>query len=210
MDIKQLLAIDKVFFENTVPAAKSAGDEVWQQTQAAITYRTMIVDARLTGGIDISGNARLIDIVGVENSLVPATDLFTKLSYLGLNCRLNTDAYMQQIGAGHLSENDVAVAFSHSGRSIDTIKALRLAKSRGAHTIVVTDSPDAPIGNWADVRLLAGRGERTIYGNAIFSRTAHIAMVDILYMSVILSDYGRFSTELDRSGRYIQDRGAAV
>ena len=117
---------------------------------------------------------------------------------------------MQQIGAGHLSENDVAVAFSHSGRSIDTIKALRLAKSRGAHTIVVTDSPDAPIGNWADVRLLAGRGERTICGNAIFSRTAHIAMVDILYMSVILSDYGRFSTELDRSGRYIQDRGTAI
>lgn len=160
--------------------------------------------------VSLIANARLIDIVGVENSLVPATDLFTKLSYLGLNCRLNTDAYMQQIGAGHLSENDVAVAFSHSGRSIDTIKALRLAKSRGVRTIVVTDSPDAPIGNWADVRLLAGRGERTIYGNAIFSRTAHIVMVDILYMSVILSDYGRFSTELDRSGRYIQDRGTAI
>ena len=160
--------------------------------------------------VSLIANARLIDIVGVENSLVPATDLFTKLSYLGLNCRLNTDAYMQQIGAGHLSENDVAVAFSHSGRSIDTIKALRLAKSRGARTIVVTASPDAPIGNWAAGRQLAGRGARTIDGNAIFSRTAHIVMVDILYMSVILSDYGRFSTELDRSGRYIQDRGTAI
>ena len=65
---------------------------------------------------------------------------------------------MQQIGAGHLEPDDVVVAFSHSGRSADTIKALRLAKSRDAHTIVITNTPDAPIGNWADVRA-AGRPE---------------------------------------------------
>lgn len=164
----------------------------------------------LRKAVSMITDARLIDIVGVENSLVPATDLFTKLSYLGLNCRLNTDAYMQQISAGHLIDTDVTIAFSYSGRSSDTIKAVRLAKSRNARTIVVTNAPDAPICNWADVRLLAGRGDRPIYGNAIFSRTAHIAMVDILYMSVILNDYGRFSTELDRSGRYIQDRGLDV
>uniref|UniRef100_UPI003AB1B041 MurR/RpiR family transcriptional regulator n=1 Tax=Bifidobacterium pullorum TaxID=78448 RepID=UPI003AB1B041 len=161
----------------------------------------------LRKAVSLITRARLIDIIGVENSMVPATDLFTKLNYLGLTCRLNADAYMQQIGAGHLEPDDVVVAFSHSGRSADTIKALRLAKSRDAHTIVITNTPDAPIGNWADVQLLAGQEDRKIYGSAIFSRTAHIAMVDILYMAVILSDYGRFSTELDRSGRYIQDRG---
>lgn len=151
--------------------------------------------------------ARMIDIIGVENSMVPATDLFTKLSYVGLHCRLNTDAYMQQIGAGHLDEGDVALAFSYSGSSSDTVKALRLAKSRGARTIAVTNAAGSPICNWADICLLAGRGEHSIYGNAIFSRVAHTTLVDMLYMGVILSDYGRFSTELDRSGRYIQDRG---
>lgn len=157
--------------------------------------------------VALLAGADLIDVIGVENSLAPATDLFTKLSYLGLRCRMNADAYLQQIAAGHLSGGDVAVAFSYSGASADTVKALRLAKSRGARTIAVTNAPGSPICNWADVALLAGRGERTIYGNAIFSRAAHVVMVDMLYMGVILSDYGRFSTELDRSGRTIQDRG---
>lgn len=159
--------------------------------------------------VDLLTAAGLIDIIGVENSMVPAMDLFTKLSYLGLHCRITADAYLQQINTGHLGNKDVAIAFSYSGSSRDTIKALQLAKAQGAHTIAVTNASDAPIRNWTDVILLVGRGERTIYGNAIFSRVSHIALVDMLYMGVILSDYGRFAAELDRSGKYIQDRGFA-
>ncbi|PVV36402.1 MurR/RpiR family transcriptional regulator, partial [Bifidobacterium bifidum] len=109
-------------------------------------------------------------------------------------------------GAGHLTKDDTAIAFSHSGSSADTVKALQLAKSAGAHTIAVTNNTGTPLANWADVTLLTGRGDMAIYGNAIFSRVAHSITVDMLYMSVILSDYGRFSTELDRSGRIIADR----
>ena len=32
-----------------------------------------------------------------------------------------------------------------------------------------------------------------MYGKAIFSRVADLAVVDMLYMAVILSDYERFS-----------------
>ena len=42
--------------------------------------------------IALIAEAGFIDIFGVENSLTPATDLFTKLGYLGLTCRLSTDA----------------------------------------------------------------------------------------------------------------------
>lgn len=77
--------------------------------------------------------SRMIDIYGVENSMSPALDLCTKLTYLGLQCRFNADAYLQQIGAGHLTKDDTAIAFSHSGSSADTVKALKLAKSAGAH-----------------------------------------------------------------------------
>ena len=74
--------------------------------------------------VALLAESEFIDIFGVENSLTPAMDLFTKLGYLGLTCRLNTDAYLQQIGAGHLPHGAVAVAFSHSGSSADTVKAL--------------------------------------------------------------------------------------
>lgn len=92
--------------------------------------------------------SRMIDIYGVENSMSPALDLCTKLTYLGLQCRFNADAYLQQIGAGHLTKDDTAIAFSHSGSSADTVKALKLAKSAGAHTIAVTNNTGTPLANW--------------------------------------------------------------
>ena len=45
-----------------------------------------------------------------------------------------------------------------------------------------------------------------MYGNAIFSRVADLAVVDMLYMAILLSDYERFSHNLDRSGQVIADR----
>ncbi|MBT1176700.1 MurR/RpiR family transcriptional regulator [Bifidobacterium callimiconis] len=156
--------------------------------------------------VAILTRARIIDIYGVEDSITPAEDLLTKLTYLGLQCRLHTDAYLQQISAGHLTDADAAVAFSYSGSSEDTVKALRLARNQGAGTIAVTNSTGTPIVNWADICLHAGHGERTIYGNAIFSRISHTAIVDMLYMGVILSDYTRYSSALDDSGRYIRDK----
>lgn len=154
-------------------------------------------------------SARLIDLYSVENSCAPASDLLTKLTYLGLRCRFCTDAYLQQISAAHLRKGDVAVAFSRSGRSVDTVKALRLAKKAGAATIAVTGERTALLSRYADLTLSVGGGGQTVYGNAIFSRVADLAVVDMLYMGIILSDYERFSRNLDRSGQVIADRGYA-
>ena len=153
--------------------------------------------------------ARSIQIYAVENSMTPAQDLLTKLAYLGLDCQLHTDAYLQQISAAHLGPGDAAVAFSHSGCSVDTVKALRLAKKSGAGTIVISGAREPMLGKCADVCLWVGSAGTSIYGNAIFSRIPDLAVVDMLYMGVILSDYERFSRNLDRSGAVIADRGYA-
>lgn len=48
----------------------------------------------LSRAVRMLATARTIDIYGVENSFTPASDLLTKLTYLGLNCRMHTDAMM--------------------------------------------------------------------------------------------------------------------
>ena len=63
-----------------------------------------------------------------------------------------------------------------------------------------------PIVRYADVALGVGGTAQTVYGKAIFSRVADLAVVDMLYMAVILSDYERFSHNLDHSGQVIADR----
>ena len=156
--------------------------------------------------VGLIAHARVIDVYGVEDSITPATDLVCKLSYLGLQARLHSDAYLQQISATHLTEQDMAIAYSYSGSSSDTVKALRLAKNAGAATLGITNVAGTPMANWADITLFAGQGKRTIYGNAIFSRISHIALTDMLYMGVILTDYPRFAAALDRSGRAVSDR----
>ena len=154
----------------------------------------------------ILAGAQFIDIYGVENSCAPASDLLTKLTYLGLPCRFHTDAYLQQIGAAHLRPGAAAIAFSHSGKSMDTVKALRLAQKAGAVTIAVAGGEDPVLFRYADVALGVGGTAQTVYGKAIFSLVADLAVVDMLYMAVILSDYERFSHNLDHSGQVIADR----
>ena len=61
----------------------------------------------LDRAVRMLATARTIDIYGVENSCTPASDLLTKLTYLGLCCRMHTDAYLQQIAAAHLGVADV-------------------------------------------------------------------------------------------------------
>ena len=133
----------------------------------------------LDRAVRMLATARTIDIYGVENSCTPAGDLLTKLTYLGLCCRMNTDAYLQQIGAAHLGVADVAVAFSHSGCSMDTVKALKLAQKAGAGTIAITSRKNPLLARYADVCLCTGGEEAVIYGTAIFSRIPDLAVVDL-------------------------------
>lgn len=161
----------------------------------------------LSRAVRMLATARTIDIYGVENSFTPASDLLTKLTYLGLNCRMHTDAYLQQISAAHLGVADVAVAISHSGCSVDTVKALKQARKTGAGTIAITSSQESMLAKCADVCLSTGGQDLSIYGTAIFSRIPDLAVIDLLYMGIIQSDYERFSRNLDKSGAVIADRG---
>ena len=105
-----------------------------------------------------------------------------------------------------IHEGDILVIGSGSGKTASMQLFAKQAKSHGAKTIAITNAIGAPLASWADVTLLTGRDSHTIYGNAVFSRVADTALVDMLYMGVILSGYGRFSTALDESGRMIRDR----
>ena len=155
--------------------------------------------------VEALANARLIDIYGVENSEATALDLLTKLLYLGLPCRYFSDCYHQQIAAGALTPGDVAVGISYSGESKDTVDSLRKAKKAGARTIAVTNFKDAAISRYADI-LICTSQEQLMYGDAIFSRSCQILVVDMIYMGIISLDYDRFTDRLKRCEKVVQEK----
>lgn len=155
--------------------------------------------------IDVLNHARMIDIYSVENSNVAARDLLTKLLYLGLNCRYMDDSYHQRICAGNLTKDDVAIGISYSGCSEDTVEAVKSAKRSKATTIVITNFRDSVISQYADL-LICTSQEQLFYGDAIFSRTSQLALVDMIYMGLIISNYDKYAQKLDASSRLIQDK----
>ena len=150
-------------------------------------------------------SAGQVAVYYVENSATVANDLVTKLLYLGINCVTYNDVYLQQISAGNLGEQDVAIGISYSGTSKSTVDVMKLAKRKGASTIVLTNYDDVLIGKYADIMLCTGNRQQ-LYGNAIFSRTSQIAVVDMIYTGIILRDYPKYTKKLDDSSRIVRNQ----
>ena len=159
-----------------------------------------ISNQSLEEAIDLIINAKRINIYGVENSMTVINDLANKLLYSGLDVRFYNDIYMQNLSANNLNEEDLAIGISYSGTTKDTVEVIKRAKNSGAKTLIITNFEKSMISNYADVVIHTSNSKNDIYGNAIFSRTSQIVIVDMLYMGVILSDYNRFSKTLDING----------
>jgi DNA-binding MurR/RpiR family transcriptional regulator len=152
--------------------------------------------------IQMIKDADKIDIYSVENSNSVSWDLATKLLYLGLNCRMFQDSYLQKICANNLTSKDLVIGISYSGSSIDTVDAVKLAKKRNAKVIVMTNFENTRIARYADV-VLKTSDEQLFYGDAIFSRSTQIALVDMIYMGIIQSDFEKYTKILESNSKII-------
>lgn len=146
-----------------------------------------------------------VGIFSVEDSNSVAIDLQTKLMYLGISCEYNCDYYLQSIQAGHMSTGDVAVGISYTGTSINTVDVLKSARNRGATTIAITNFTDTPLAEAADIMILTS-DRQFLQGNDIFSRTVHMAVVDMIYVGLMAMDFDKYSEQLSKSGRMISKR----
>lgn len=152
----------------------------------------------LIRAVDAIAKAEGVFLIAVENSCAVAEDLATKLIYLGIKATFHTDPYRQSVGAASLGERDVALAISYTGLSKSSIEALSAAKLSGAQTVVITNWEKAPINRCADIILNTGN-QQYFYGGAIFSRCAQLALVDMLYTGLLLTDYERFTRKLEKN-----------
>lgn len=143
-------------------------------------------------------SANRIEVFGVGNSGSIALDFVSKLVRIGLNANYYADNHLSQLSTVSLSDKDVAIAISHSGSTIDVVDTLRIAKEAGAKTIALTNYKAAHISSYADVELLTGDHETTFYSETMISRISLLAIVDMLYMGILLSDYETFTSRLHK------------
>lgn len=136
-------------------------------------------------------DADRIEFYGIGTSSTIAEDAYFRIMRIGYPAYCATDGSIMRISASTLDHRCVAVGISHSGRTIETTEALRIARSHGASTIVITSHKDSPITRQADVVLNVFSDEARYPTEAVSARIAHIALLDALCVTLSVREYDR-------------------
>lgn len=153
--------------------------------QAMYDTLEVLDESALSKAIDLLSSARRILIVGVGTSAPIVQSTYNMFMRLGLNCKAQTDSYLQLMEVALLGPGDLVVGISQSGTSLDPVLTLKQAKANGAATICITGNAQSPITKHADVTLLTIAREARI--EAIASRLAQMSIADALYVIVALN-----------------------
>lgn len=139
-----------------------------------------VLDAAIT---DIDAAQRIL-LYGIGASQFVAEDLAQKLLRIGRNAHVLADPH-EAIAATVLNTGPtVAIGFSHSGATTETVRFLRTAGRSGAATIAVTSSKESPLAHVADHALFTQVRESSFRAGAMVSRIAQLTMVDCLFVGV--------------------------
>ncbi len=196
-----------------ITATDSLADLVAKITYAdsrAVLDTASVLDLNvLRAAIDAVAGAARIDIYGVGASALVGRDLHQKLHRIGLVSFAWAESHLALTSAAILSRSDVAVGISHTGTTLDTIDALRVARDRGARTIAVTNFSLSPITTVADLVLTTAARETTFRSGAMASRIAQLALVDCLFAGVAQRSYDHALAALQSTYAVVRSRHGA-
>lgn len=176
--------------------AKLAQEEQQCLADTAAALDTSQLDAAVAALV----TARRIDVYGIAASGLVGQDLVQKLLRIGLIAHAHTDPHLAVTGAVQLRPGDVAIAITHSGRTIDVIEPLRTAFDHGATTVAITGHPGAEIAQCADLVLTTSTArESELRPAAMSSRTSQLLVVDCLFIGVAQRTYATAARALSDS-----------
>lgn len=131
--------------------------------------------------IDYLHEAKRICFFGVGASLLTALKAANKFLRIEPKIACMQDSHMQAMIASTMSGDDVAVVFSYSGATKDTIHVASLAKKAGARIICVTRFKKSPLTSYADLTLLCGANEGPLQGGSTSAEISQLFLVDLMY-----------------------------
>lgn len=188
--------------------AEIARSDTLQEMAAKVASLEMLAIEETVSSMDFAAlervvsaldQARRILLFGIGASQFVAQDLHHKLMRIGRNAFLLSDSHEAWSAALMSPQGTVAVGFSHSGTTEDTVHYLNLARENSALTVAVTGAPDSPLARAADERLVTHARESSLRAGAMVSRIAQLAVVDCLFLGVARLSYEETIVALKRT-----------
>lgn len=133
-------------------------------------------------------DAKAIYFFGVGSSGLTAESAKHKFMRIGLNVDAFTNNHFMYIKSSLMQPGDFAVGLSHSGNSVETTKALRLAKENGATTIAITHNPRSDITKFSDYVLVNGNRQGQLQGDSIGTKISQLFVLDLIYTLLVKRD----------------------
>jgi transcriptional regulator, RpiR family len=119
------------------------------------------------------------------------------------------DSHIQLMAASVLSPRDVLVAVSNSGLSREVLEAVEIAKNNGCVIIGLT-RPGSPLAEQADCLLAVPSREDGRLYTPMVSRLLHLAVIDILVISLALRLGEAASSSLAKGKRSVEAHRASA
>jgi DNA-binding MurR/RpiR family transcriptional regulator len=182
----------------------TVADRVFAAHTASLTDTRRMLDVQaLAVAVRIIRRARRIEVYGIGSAAPVAEDLAYRLLQLGLDARAVVDSHVQSVSATMTNARVATVTVSHSGSTMETVLATRLAKAAGARTIGITRIGKSPLQRHCEVVLHTAAAETRYRPEAMSSRLAQLAIVDTLVSCCALSDPEKSAENLEKSLRAI-------
>lgn len=167
-------------------------DKVFKSDLQALqdTQRALDVGA-MQAAVDAIRAAKRVEVFGIGSAATVAEDANYRLLRIGIPSHASVDSHVQAITASLCDPATAVITISHSGSTVETLTATRLAKEAGATTICVTNFGKSPLLAHADIVLHTLARETEFRTEAMTSRIAQLAIIDALIAALALADYDR-------------------
>jgi DNA-binding MurR/RpiR family transcriptional regulator len=144
------------------------------------TY-SIINEEDVDKAINMLHEARRIYFFGVGASMLTAMKAMNKFLRIENKVFCIQDSHMQSMLASTMTSEDLAILFSYSGETKDTIHVAQLVKKAGARILCITRFIKSPLSSYADITLLTGANEGPLQGGSTSVEISQLFLIDLIY-----------------------------
>lgn len=152
--------------------------------------------AALGEAVDALVGAGRIDLYAISGSGAIAVAMHLRLHRIGCTSFVWTDVHDALTSAALLGPSDVALGISHSGETREVIEPLRVARQKGATSIAITNFPQSPLTDGADIILTTAALDTPFRPGGIASQHAQLLLLDCLIIGIAQRTYAKTEAAL--------------
>lgn len=175
-----------------IQAEDSLGDmcqKIYAADVDAVTQTLALINpGAVTKAAELILSADRVLCMGLGGSMILAREAAHLFSTALPNFFAVDDSHHQAIRAAMLTKQDAILYFSYSGSTRDMVELMKLARERGAGTVLITRFPKSPGAALADIVLECGAKEGPLQMGSIAARMAQLYLTDVLFNEVCRRD----------------------